>query len=405
MELPRTTAEAAALLGQAAAEGRAVRLMGSGSRSDWWPGTQESTPEPLMVSTLSLSAGEDIHGANLTATFPAALPLRCVHERLAASGLWLPLLHLDSRESTLGGCVAAGFVNPLQLGFGVTRDWVLGLEVVTPTGSVLSLGGELVKNVAGYDLVRPHLGAWGRLGLISRVTVRLLPPPLDRATVEMTCAATAENIARVDEDVRRILTGRALPVALEVSLNPGAQIRALAEFTGSSESVSRRAGSLGWDALHRAEDHLRAWQAYAGEREIAAAVLPWRARVGVGVPGIRTVASTVYSTLGDEGWHLSGHAGSGVYYLRWRDEAGPATLLEALAGELPRGSASGAYVVAEGAAAAFMTRSAGWVGFPPRPPRSQDGVETALVRALSGGRCLNQNLPLPEDDGACGAVL
>lgn len=397
---PHTAREAAALLAEAFAAGRPVAIVGSGSRFHWQPAAVFSNgierSEALVVSTMSIESPFDIRAGNLTATFPAGAPLQDVHERLATENLWLPLMHLDAAESTLGGCVAAGFVNPLRLAFGLPRDWVLGLEVVSPQGDVLTLGGELVKNVAGYDLVRPHVGAWGRLGLLTRVTVRLLPAPEARVTAVLEWDAGTDSVAELEELLRRVLMGRACPSALEVSLNPAGMTRVRADFVGSQASVAARVARLGWSRLCEGPARQAEWDAYVGERDVAAASLPWQARLSVPAPGLQRVVESVARVAGDRAWYVSGHAGSGVFRLNWRDEAGPATVLEGLRRELAGDDHEGrAFLVAEGAAAASMCGANGWAGFPPRPPRGQDAVESAFVRALTGGRPLNPHLALP----------
>ncbi len=394
-ETPQTPAEAAAILAEAHGTHTPVAVIGGGSRRHWWrnPASLDEPDAGVTVSALGLGGEPDIHAANLTATFPAGMPLRRVHERLAEEGLWLPLMHVESTEATLGGCVAAGFVNPLRLGYGLTRDCVLGLQVVSPQGRVLTLGSELVKNVAGYDLVRLHLGAWGRLGLLARVTVRLLPLPEASVLAEARWEYGVDSVAVVDEWLRAVLTDGTQPASLEVSAGPGRELRVLADFVGPEVGVSARAGAHAWGALHVADARAAAWESQVEENRAVAAALPWRARVSVEVPGLRRLLPAVGAVGGDE-WYLRGHAGSGVYYFSWQDERGPIPGLEALVRELSRGSGGDFSVVAEGAAAALVLGTAGWVGFPPRPPRSQDAVESALVSALSGGRPLNPHLPL-----------
>lgn len=396
LETPRTSKEAAAIISEAYVSRSPVTVVGAGSRRHWWSSpAQPGGPDlGVLVSATNLVSEQDVHAANLTAIFPAGTRLRDVHERLAVEGLWLPLLHIDSPEATLGGCVAAGFVNPLCLGHGLTRDWVLGLEVVSPQGRVLSLGGELVKNVAGYDLVRPHLGAWGRLGLLSRVTVRLLPLPEASALGEIRWECSVDAAGRVDDWIRTMLSGGAQPVALEVSAVPGGAIRVLADFVGSEASVTARVGAHGWDAVHVAGARISAWESYTGERGEAATALPWRARISVEVPGLYRVVSAATAAVGSYDWYLHGHAGSGVYWLFWRDERGPGPGLGALMRGFAGDTGGGFSIVAEGAAAALIQGTPGWIGFPPRPPRSQDAIEYGVILALSGGRPLNPHLPL-----------
>lgn len=390
---PQTAEEAAVLLSAAHFDRRPVVIVAGGSRAHWWPAIEDALGQcdPLAVSTLGLLATEDIHAANLTATFCAGSRLSLVQEHLAAEGLWLPLTNLDSADATLGGCVAAGFVSPFLLGFGPSRDWVLGLEVVSPQGNVLSLGGELVKNVAGYDLVHVHTGAWGRLGLICRVTVRLLPLPETAALAVQECSVGPADAARLEEQLCAALSGKARPTALEVSLSSAGEGHMWAGFVGSQASVLTRAESLGWDAVSATTGPETLWDSYRRERHAAAVGLPWRARVSVPAPGLERLVAVLRAAIGTERWYLCGHAGSGVYHVYWRDDSGPYRVLEGIRRELA-GGAGGGFVVAEGEAAAVRERAPDWVGFLPHPRRSQDALDAALVRALCDDLPLNPHL-------------
>ncbi len=148
-------------------------IRGRGSTAGWLP----DPPGPWAELPLSDLAGPvEVNPENLSASFLAGTPVSAVDAALAEHGLMWPL---DAdRGRSLGGVLAAGADYPGRTGYGPIRDWVLGLQVGTSDGQVLQLGGSTMKNVAGYDLVKLHLGARGTLGPLLSATLRLLPRPL-----------------------------------------------------------------------------------------------------------------------------------------------------------------------------------------------------------------------------------
>jgi FAD/FMN-containing dehydrogenase len=115
--------------------------------------------------------------ADLTLTAGGGTPLAALTRETARAGQWLALDAPGLGDATLGGAVARGLAGALAASHGALRDLVLGLTLVTGDGRVLRLGGRVVKNVAGFDLVRLVVGSRGALGVITSVTVRLHPRP------------------------------------------------------------------------------------------------------------------------------------------------------------------------------------------------------------------------------------
>src|ERR1700741_380025 len=106
-----------------------------------------------------------------------------VKKAAAAHGLWYPPDPSSFEICSIGGNMATNAGGLCCVKYGVTTDYVLGLEVVLADGSVVRLGGRTVKDVAGYDLKRLFIGSEGTLGVITSATVRLRPPPPPAATV------------------------------------------------------------------------------------------------------------------------------------------------------------------------------------------------------------------------------
>ncbi len=114
---------------------------------------------------------------DLTAVIPAGMTLGAVNDALRASGQHLPLDPPLGPSATLGGALAVGAGGPLRSRYGLPRDLVLGMTVLRADGELVHAGGRVVKNVTGYDLMRAWTGSLGTLGIITSVSVRVLPLP------------------------------------------------------------------------------------------------------------------------------------------------------------------------------------------------------------------------------------
>jgi glycolate oxidase FAD binding subunit len=138
---------------------------------------------------------------DLTLTARAGTSLADIASATGAEGQWLTLDAHGSPDGTLGATVATSSAGPLSSAYGTPRDHVLGCEFVSGTGDVIRAGGRVVKNVAGFDLTRLVTGAWGTLGAITEITVRLRArPEVDRTVaVEFGDAHAVWNWLRLSE--------------------------------------------------------------------------------------------------------------------------------------------------------------------------------------------------------------
>jgi glycolate oxidase len=132
--------------------------------------------------------------------------------RVAAHGLWYPPDPASSPWSTIGGNVATNAGGVCCVKYGVTGDYVLGMQVVTGTGELVRLGRRTAKGVAGYDLTRLLVGSEGTLGIVTEITVRLRPmrPP------EQTVAGFFDSLVAAGEAVREVAAAGLTPSALEL---------------------------------------------------------------------------------------------------------------------------------------------------------------------------------------------
>lgn len=134
-----------------------------------------------------------------------------LHKAVEKQGLFYPPDPASSEFSTLGGNLAECAGGPRAVKYGVTRDYVLGLEVVLPTGEIINTGVQTAKGVVGYDLTRFIVGSEGTLGIITRMALRLLPLP----KVIKTMTAVFDMMETAAEAVSSIIRHRIIPRTIE----------------------------------------------------------------------------------------------------------------------------------------------------------------------------------------------
>ncbi|MGA9859301.1 MAG: FAD-binding oxidoreductase, partial [Solirubrobacteraceae bacterium] len=172
---PPSFDRAAEALAAASADGRAVRILGAGTKQYWGGATPA---DALELHTTGLDRVVEHNAGDLTATLEAGVPLAVAQRTFAAAGQMLaldPPLGTDGPGPTIGGVVATADCGPLRHRYGAPRDLVVGMTVALSDGTIAQSGGKVIKNVAGYDLAKLFSGAFGTLGLILSVNVRLHP--------------------------------------------------------------------------------------------------------------------------------------------------------------------------------------------------------------------------------------
>ncbi len=150
------------------------------TREQWRVAPDRSTTTKgvdLRIDTSAMDAVHEYEPADLTITVGAGMTLTGLAEVTSAAGQWLPIDAPDLDTGHVGGVVARGIEGALSGSHGSLKDLVLGLTLVTGDGRILRLGGRVVKNVAGFDLLKPVIGSRGALGIITSVTMRLHPLP------------------------------------------------------------------------------------------------------------------------------------------------------------------------------------------------------------------------------------
>ena len=148
---------------------------------------------------------------NLTAVVQPGVITAHLQSAVEKLGLFYPPDPASKDFSTIGGNVAECAGGPRCLKYGVTKDYVLGLEVVSPTGAILRTGGATMKNVVGYDLTRLFVGSEGTLGIVTEITLKLLPLPEAKQTI----LAWFDSIDGAARAVAAIVKNKIIPVTLE----------------------------------------------------------------------------------------------------------------------------------------------------------------------------------------------
>lgn len=163
----------------------------------------------IALCTARLAGIEIYEAADLTFTAGAGTPMRDLDATLRANGQWAPFDPPYVLDRSLGGLVATASCGPLAAGYGELRNHVLGMTVVTGDGRVLRLGGRVVKNVAGFDLIKPMTGSRGSLAVMTSICLRAFPVP-QHDLVLMLAAPSAQELAKA---AVAVVTAPVMPVA------------------------------------------------------------------------------------------------------------------------------------------------------------------------------------------------
>ena len=194
---------------RANADGAAIFPRGGGTRIDL--GGIPSRPG-IVIDMTGIDRVVAHNYADLTATFQAGLTMRQVSETLSRHGQMLAVDPPIPGRATIGGTLATGVSGPLKWHFGHPRDTVIGMKVVQPDGQVTKSGGQVVKNVSGYDMSRLHVGGLGTLGIILEASFKLTPVPM----YEKTVLAAFLGIEEAQTTALGIFNSYVMPLAMTV---------------------------------------------------------------------------------------------------------------------------------------------------------------------------------------------
>jgi len=279
----------------------------------------------LIVSTRRMNRMLHHEPADLVATAEAGLTLSAFQKQIALAGQWLPIDPPDDGRATLGGVIATGLGGPHSFGFGSPRSFVIGMRVLLADGRSIKAGGNVVKNVAGYDLCKLFTGSFGTLGLITELTFKLRPLPAESRTV-----VASGPLASLITAARKALS-QLSPVAIELispRLAPDLQIAKksgcalMMRFVGSPRSViTQTAQALKllrddgtWSET--LDDDTKQWSRLSSVPVGSADELRWR--VALRPSDLAAFLGNMIELEDDEASHpgLSWHAGLGDGRLR-----------------------------------------------------------------------------------------
>lgn len=205
---PANTREVAECVRWASRHGTPIVTRGSGTGLS---GGSVPVPGCLVLCLVRMDAILDVDARNLTIRSQSGAITAAIDEAAAKHGLFYPPDPGSIKISTIGGNVAENSGGLRGLKYGVTRDYVMGLEVVLPDASVVRLGNACVKDVAGYSLKDLFIGSEGTLGIITEVLLKLLPRPAARRTL----LATYNRMEDAAETVSSIIAEKIIPCTLE----------------------------------------------------------------------------------------------------------------------------------------------------------------------------------------------
>lgn len=205
---PNTTEEVSACVRLANDAGIPIVTRGSGTGLS---GGSVPTDHALVICLLQMDRILSVDPRNLTLRAQAGVITAKLDETAAEHGLFYPPDPGSLRISTIGGNVAENSGGLRGLKYGVTRNYIMGMEVVLPDSRIVSLGNACVKDVAGYSMKDLFVGSEGTLGIVTEVLLKLLPRPLARRTL----LATFDRMEDAAETVSAIIAARIIPCTLE----------------------------------------------------------------------------------------------------------------------------------------------------------------------------------------------
>ena len=337
---PQSPETAAAVLQVCAECDAAAVAVGSGSKL-----ARGRPPRKVhvLLSTAGLDRISNYQPADLTVSTQGGVRLARLQSELAGSGQFLAVDPPWGDRATLGGLVASAAEGPLRRRFGALRDQLLGLRVANPDGTLTWAGGQVVKNVSGYDLTRLHTGAYGALGLITDVNLKVWPRPEQELTVlglgadplplleQLAVAPFWPLAADLYAGRAAARLGGAGPEQFLLALRFGGRASANARAQSDAFELLAGAGEHSPEVL-RGADSAGFWEKAAALQQdcqaagsaVAAIALPARPRLELlraGLPRWRDAG------IEHSGWGRTEH---GWFHLALAGAAGPRTL----AGEL-----------------------------------------------------------------------
>lgn len=238
MVSPKTVKELTAVVTQAHQEHLKLLVAGQGTKLAWGIPAKKID---WLLSTQNLDGVVDHAVGDMTVTVQAGMTFAALQTRLAKHNQWIPLDPVYANQATVGGILATRDAGSLRHRYGGVRDLCLGLTFVRSDGQMAKAGGRVVKNVAGYDLMKLFAGSFGTLGIVTELTLRAYPLPERSGTVlvrgEMGKAGEIEEVANFTQELRQ---STLTPTAFDIWIGQNAasnDITLALRFQSLGESV------------------------------------------------------------------------------------------------------------------------------------------------------------------------
>jgi glycolate oxidase FAD binding subunit len=304
----------------AAARGTALRLRGGGSK-DFYGNAGKGE----VLDTRGYAGVVAYEPTELVITARCGTTLRELEDALARENQFLPFEPPHFGAATLGGCIAAGLSGPRRASAGAVRDFVLGAKMIDGAGRLLGFGGQVMKNVAGYDIARLLTGSLGTLGLIMEVSLKVLPRPPAELSLRF-ALAQEEALERLNR-----WAGQPLPISasawagnlLTLRLSGAQSALRAAKAKLGGEALEEGAASAFWGAIREQTDPF-----FSGDAPL------WRLSLPAAVPALDLAGSQLLEWNGALRWLRSG-ADAATVRAAAQAAGGHATLFRNAAGGVP----------------------------------------------------------------------
>lgn len=240
---PNTTEELAQVITQAYSKGWQVLPCGSGSKLSWGGIANDVD---LVISTERLNRVIEHAVGDLTVTVEAGVKFAQLQAILLKTNQFLPLEPAYPQNATIGGIIATADSGSLRQRYGGIRDMLLGISFVRSDGQIAKAGGRVVKNVAGYDLMKLFTGSYGTLGILTAVTLRVYP--VTEASGSVVLTGDVEAIASA---TKTLLASSLTPTAIDLlsnqivtQMNLGKGMGLMVRFQSITEAVKQQSSRL-----------------------------------------------------------------------------------------------------------------------------------------------------------------
>lgn len=227
--IPSDQAAAAAAVRQAAATRTAIYPIGGGTSLRYGVAAQQPG---IALQLGQLNRVVDYPARDMTITVEAGITLATLAKTLASERQRLPIDIPHAEQATLGGVIATDWSGPRRYGLGTMRDYVIGIQAIDGRGTPFKGGGRVVKNVAGYDFCKLLTGSFGTLGVITQVTLKVIP--LAQRTAWLACAV--QDFEQAEALLAALVNSHTTPAAVELLSGPAWQSSEIVPRT--SEAVA-----------------------------------------------------------------------------------------------------------------------------------------------------------------------